>query len=288
MAQTKNFIKIPIIILFLVILAALFLYQAGSIKRIYNQEVLNSINQVKGNSDDLLTENDIQSLPETVKKYLRYTGVIGKPRVQNVRLSFSGELKPNKEADWLKVDTEQYDFFGELTRIVYIQSNTLGLPLTGRDLYSTGKGHMLIKVAGLIPVADAKAPEMDKAALVTLFNDMCLLAPAALIDQRISWETIDAQTVRGTITDQGLKVSGTLLFNDKGELISFFTNDRYYSPTGETYQQVGWSTPVSSYRSFNGITLAERGDAVWHFPEGDFTYARFTLKEAGYNLTVLR
>jgi hypothetical protein len=37
----------------------------------------------------------------------------------------------------------------------------------------------------------------------SLFNDMCLFAPATLIDPAMEWEPVDAQKVRATCIDVG-------------------------------------------------------------------------------------
>ena len=137
---------------------------------------------------------------------------------------------------------------------------------------------MLIKVASLITVANAKGAEM-----VTLFNDMCLFAPATLIDKRIQWQTIDSLTVKGSLENNGLKVTAFLYFNEKGELINFVTDDRYYSPTGKTYKRAKWSTPVKNYKEISGIKAPTEGETIWHFTEGDFCYAKFKLKKIEYN-----
>jgi hypothetical protein len=44
-----------------------------------------------------------------------------------------------------------------------------------------------------------------------------------------------------------------------------------------------WSTPVSAYSTFNGVTIASEAEAVWHYPEGKFTYGKFRLKQLQYN-----
>jgi hypothetical protein len=49
---------------------------------------------------------------------------------------------------------------------------------------------MRVKVASILMMVDAKGPEMDQAETVTLFNDLCVFAPGALIDPRIRWQVI--------------------------------------------------------------------------------------------------
>jgi hypothetical protein len=57
-----------------------------------------------------------------------------------------------------------------------------GLPVDGLHLYAEPEASMQIKIAHLLQVVDAKGPEMNQSETVTMFNDMCLLAPATLID----------------------------------------------------------------------------------------------------------
>jgi hypothetical protein len=125
---------------------------------------------------------------------------------------------------------------------------------------------------------------MNRGETVTMFNDMCLLAPASLIDNNIKWENIDSLTVKGTFTNQGNTISALLYFNEKGQLINFISDDRYLSSDGKTYKNYRWSTPVMEYKEINGRHLMHYGEAVWDTPEGQFCYGKFNLKETEYNL----
>ncbi|WP_207726826.1 DUF6544 family protein [Anaerosolibacter carboniphilus] len=158
-----------------------------------------------------------------------------------------------------------------------------GVPVIGFHAYAEGKAVMLIKLAGLFTVADGRGEEMNQGETVTIFNDMCIWMPASLIDKKIQWEEIDPLTVRATFHNKGNRISAVLYFNEKGELINFVSDDRYYSPTGKNYRQVRWSTPVKNYKEMNGIKIASYGEAIWHFPEGEYCYAKFNVKEIEYN-----
>lgn len=131
---------------------------------------------------------------------------------------------------------------------------------------------MKIKVASLLQVVDAKGEKMNQSENVTLFNDMCLLAPATLIDKNIQWETIDPLTVKARFTHNNITITALLYFNEKGELINFISDDRYLSEDGKTYTNYKWSTPVKDYKDFDGRKVMTYGEAIWHMLEGDFTY----------------
>jgi hypothetical protein len=280
--MAKNYF-LPVLLFFIFFMSAFFIYQSQAMKRIYKAEVLKGLTRTEAIENIILTEKDIQHLPEPLQKYIHYVGVIGKEKVQNVKISFKGEMKLDPKQDWVKIKTEQYNFLDQPTRLFYIRASKLGIPFMGLDSFIAGKGNMLIKVVGLFTVADARGPEMDMGEMVTLFNDICLFSPAVLIDRRFQWETIDTFTVKGTFKYKTHKVSALLYFNKKGQLINFVTDDRFYSPMGKTYQRVRWSTPVRDYQEFNGIKVPTYGEGVWHFKTGDYCYAKFRLKEIKYN-----
>lgn len=273
------------IIVFLLILAISFLInKAQELKRIYKAEASRIAANTGGLGSSILTEEDIRHLPEPVQKYIKYVGAIGKEKIRNFRVVFEGEFKTDPKKDWTRMTAEQYSELNDTKRLYYMQMRMSGLPVMGLHKYADAKAVMLVKLAGLVTVVDGKGEEMNKGETVTVFNDMCMLAPASLIDERIQWETVDPLTVKATFDNKGNKVSATLFFNDKGELIKFVSDDRYYSPTGKTYENVRWSTPTYEYKDYNGIRISSGGEAVWSFPEGDYSYGRIYIKEIEYNV----
>jgi hypothetical protein len=109
---------------------------------------------------------------------------------------------------------------------------------------------------------------------------MCLLAPATLIDKRIQWQPIDNSSVKATFTVNNISISAILYFNEKGELINFLSNDRYAIADRKQYP---FLTPVKEYRNINGYNLPGHEEAIWRYPEGDFCYGKFFLKQVEYN-----
>jgi len=236
----------------------------------------------------ILTPEEIQSLPEPVRKYLEFAGAVGKPKIQNVRVVFNGSMKRNRKSNWMAITSRQYNFFDEPSRLFYIRAKMFGIPFDGLHLYAGNTATMQIKVASVFQVVDAKGEKMSHGETVTVFNDMCCMAPATLIDKNIQWETIDAFTVKAAYTNDQIAVSAILKFNENGELQDFISNDRYYCEDGKTYLPYTWSTPVRNYIERNGRMVPSYGEAIWHMPDGDFCYARFDLEEIEYNCTDFR
>ena len=158
---------------------------------------------------DLLTEADIQYLPQPVQKYLRYSGAINQPKIKNARIVFDGEMR-DKGKDWFKFQSVQYNFIDEPARLFFMKAKMFGITLPGYHNYQNATAGMQVKLFGMFPIVQAKGNEMNKAETVTVFNDMCLMFPASLIDKRIKWEPIDSTSANATFTNKNNKFINNL------------------------------------------------------------------------------
>ena len=257
-------------------------------KTLFKKEVNDGLNRISSTKPILIQESDLRDLPPIVRKYLNNTGVIGKEKLLNVRLIFEGKIRSKPDDSWMTFKSEQYNFFDKPTRIFYIKAYKNGIPATGIHLYKDEKAIMVIKLLGIFRLVDAKGVEMNQGETVTVFNDMCFMAPATLIDKNIQWEIIDSLTVKARYTNGNIAISAKLFFNDKGDLINFISNDRFETTDGKVFKNYPWSTPVKEYKDFNGIRIASSALTVYHRPDNDFCYGEFVLKELEYNCKKLK
>jgi len=277
----------PWIILLVLIIAIIVLYQRSQhLRWSFRQEVASALAMLSPETDpdELLTEADLLHLPEQVQAYLRTVGVVGKPKVRSFRMVCSGEFKTAPDKGFVPFRAEQYTVVDTSRRFYFMSLSMSGLPVIGLHVYKDAAATMQIRLAGLVTVADARGELMNKAETVTVLNDMCLIAPATLIDPRITWEPVDEDRVRAIFTHQGITISAELVFNDQHELVNFISNDRYLTVSGQDYQSAPWSTPVSDYQDYGGIRLASTGEAHWQLPEGDYCYGRIRLESIEYNI----
>ncbi|WP_222983064.1 DUF6544 family protein [Flagellimonas meishanensis] len=229
---------------------------------------------------ELITEKDLEHLPTPVQNYLSYVGIVGKPKVFNFRITFEGQMR-DKGKDWFSFTSEQYNFVEDPTRLFFMKAKVSGLPTAGYHRYATDGASMLIKLLSLFSVAKMDGPEMFPTETVTFFNDMCLFAPAALVDERIQWEELDAFSARAVFTNNGCRISAVLYFNEKGRLVNFVSEDRIAVSEMKTFP---FSTPVGNYKEINGHILPTYGEAIWHYPDGEFVYGKFNLMTITYNV----
>ncbi len=245
------------------------------------------INDVKANllrtntiQPDLLTEGDMQQLPLPVQKYLRYCGVVNKPKVKNFRIVFDGEMRDKGKA-YFPFRSVQYNFFDEPTRLFFMKAKMFGIMVPAYHSYENAHATMQVKLLGLFNVVNVKGVEMNMAETVTVFNDMCLMAPATMIDKRIEWAAIDSLSAKATFTNGINKISAILYFNEQGQLINFTSDDRYAKSDMKRYR---FSTPVKEYTQIDGKPIWKYGETIWHYPDGAFVYGKFTLKRIEYNV----
>lgn len=279
--QDAKFGSLPNLLVLVVVLLSLgsLLFERG-----YKQDVQNSLNRSHSLPTEIITEADIQPLPQVVRRYLNYVGVIGKPRVTSMRAVLAGEMR-EKGKDYFPFTAEQYNFYDEPTRLFFMKAQMFGMTVPGYHRYINGKAMMDVRLFGLFSAVKHAGDVMDVAETVTLFNDMCLLAPATLIDERIAWQNIDDVTVKATFTNHGLSINAILYFNTEGQLINFVSEDRWAVADMKQYP---FSTPVSNYRNLNGYNLPTYGEAIWHYPDGDFTYGKIEIKDIEYNIRALK
>ena len=126
----------------------------------------------------VVTEEMLADLPESVRRYLGYTGVVGRPVPGTIQLRQEGQMRPGPGQPWLPVDAEEH-FSVQPPGLVWAGTVCVGALTVGRarDMYAEGKGRMLVKVASLWPVADASGEQIDQAAMMRYLSEMIWFPP---------------------------------------------------------------------------------------------------------------
>jgi hypothetical protein len=184
----------------------------------------------------------------------------------------------------MEFTAEQVNFPGEPARFFFMKATRSGLPVDVFHAFRGDSATMRVRLLSLVPLVNAEGPELTRAETVTLFNDLCVLAPAALIDPTIRWDPIDQHSVRAYYTVGPTTISAVLLFNEAGELVDFVSDDRLVvSSDGTRFTPQRWSTPLGDYRTFGPARVASRGEGRWHSPDGEFVYIEMELLDLQMN-----
>lgn len=226
----------------------------------------------------ILREADLAPLPEPVRCWVRASGALGRPRPTHFEATWRGRIRGSAEDDWMEFTAQQHNFLDEPARVFLMHASRGGLPVDVLHIFRGDRATMRVRLLSLVPLVDAHGPDITRAETVTLLNDVSVLAPGALVDSAIAWESIDARSARAHYTVGSNTVSAVLVFDDACELVDFISDDRLVaSADGESFTRQRWSTPLWHYRNFGSHRAATRAEARWHPPAGAFTYLEIEL-----------
>ncbi len=266
-----------------ILLAAIFLaFSAWRFKKAYRIDVTTSFKNEQTDTG-ALSGADLEFLPEVVRKYLKYTGHTQK--ITHFFSTFEGSIRSGADAPWMAFKATQHSWIRNPARYFFMNATMKGIPVAGYHRFRDQHASMDIRALSLFPVSSLAGNEMNTAETVTHLNDMCLLAPASLIDKRIEWLRADDHEAELAFNNNGIRVKAILQFNNKGELVNFISDDRYMVGKDQQLVRVRWSTPVHGYKEEGGIRYPSSGEAIWGTGDKAYAYAKMNILTIRINPT---
>ena len=157
-----------------------------------------------------------------------------------------------------------------------MNTSIFGLPFEAFDSFQDGEGFMRGVIGKVFTLFNQKGLEMDRGQLLTYLGELFLI-PSAILNEYITWETIDANNVRATITYGQLQGSGIFTFGSDGFFQYFRTDERARIGTDGSIDFPEWSAVIQGWtRSESGMYIPSHFMAVWHETDGDFVYFKPT------------
>lgn len=235
----------------------------------------------KSHATSLITPDDLAALPAPVQRYLRYTGVVGRPRIKTAHAQYEGQFRLKRDQRWMHIVAEQ-DYTVNPPGFVWnVRFKMAGVPfMFGQDTYAGGHSRMHGKLFGLFTVVDGYGDEVDQGTMVRYLQEI-LWFPTAYLENNIHWDAVDDHAADVTFTAYGQSVTGRMFFDDTGRLLSFAAQ-RYGEFDGK-YDIRTWTTPITEYGHYAGLTLPSVGTGVWLLPDGDLAYVTYRLKGLFYD-----
>ncbi|HIE16893.1 MAG TPA: hypothetical protein EYP71_01700 [Dehalococcoidia bacterium] len=229
----------------------------------------------------VVTEEDLVVLPEPMQRYLRYTGVIGKSRIDVVKVKQEGDIRQAPGQRWMSFEAEQYFAVGSPAFIWQARIKAFPLfSIRARDKYVDGKGNMHIKLPPFLTISDVRGREIDQGSLLRYLAEMVWF-PSAYLSSYIRWDAIDADSCKMIAEHQGMTVSAILNFSKEGEIINLIAM-RYREISGHYYLEE-WSPSMLKYRELNGVKVPTQIEVVWKLSSGDFPCIRIKVADIEYD-----
>jgi len=224
---------------------------------------------------EIITDEDIEGLPEPVQRYLRYTQIIGKEKIKTVRLKQGGYFRMKENQKWMSIKAEQY-FNVNSVEFIWIAKVRVAplVSIYAKDEFIEGEGNFVVKLLGLIKVADAKGYEVDHGEILRFLAE-CIWFPSAFLNDYIRWEAIDNSSAKATISRKGIDASAIFHFNEKGE-VTKITAKRYREVNGK-FALEDWEGQIVEYKTFNGVIIPNKVNIIWKLKTGDFCYDKVEI-----------
>jgi len=230
----------------------------------------------------VIEDHHIAHLPPLVQGYLRETGAVGSKYHNNVKFGYSGYFKLGKEGKWLPMDAITYITFGPLSRNWIGEIHAKTGKMTGLDYYYNGKGKMDIRMFPSVPFQFSDDLNLVKGELVTILAEI-VFNPGACINEYIFWEQVSEYSVRATIIDAGLEVSGEFFFNDQN-LVTHFVSTERHLVSDNTEENHPWIATISNYKEYHGIKIPRDFVLTWQLPDREFDYIKASIGEIQFSV----
>lgn len=230
------------------------------------------------------SERNITDLPPLIQQHLNNCGYARSEPVICCQMTWkNAELKFKPKGKWTPLECTQVNFVPQPARLVLMKARRgTWLNFCARDKYQDEKGSMLIRLFDKILISEDTGPKMDQAELVTILAET-MVVPLYALQHYISWQTIDAHTVKGTIRDGNTVASGLFQFDERGLMHSFKTKDRFYTINGEC-RSVPWTASAERYICRGDVMFPSVFKATWHLPGDDHNYFRGEITRLEYNV----
>jgi hypothetical protein len=279
-----NVLKISLFVLVIIIFLVFITAVVADI--MFNKKVNNEIKElfsgVRNSNKQIIQQSDIAELPNCLQKWLVNSGIIGKEKIETVRLKQKIVMKMKPDGKWTpQSDAVQY-FTIEKPAFIWKTKIYMMLLLyaAGRDMYFQGKGNMLIKLLSIIPIADSRGKEIDQGTMLRYLAEV-MWFPSAALSNYIKWEEVDSTTAKATMKYEEISASGIFKFNENGDIL-YYEAMRYGEFDGK-YSLEKWHIDMTGYKSFNGIRIPNKSDVTWKLKSGDWTWLKLEITEIEYN-----
>ncbi len=259
------------------ILIAIMIYLAmpgGKLWKEYLTDVKSSLTETntQRNMKSIFTEDYVVELPTLLRRHIINGGYIGKPFMDNMMIYFHNtKFRMSAGKKTTKIKFMQVNFVNRPDRHAFLTGRIAGIPLQAKDSVLDGFGSMTGVIAKKFQLFHSTGVEMNQGQLITALADAVYM-PSLFLQKYVSWTVVDDYTVEGQISWKGVTAKGNFTFDNNGNIIRFYTNDRYMDENGKGSSLVPWYVTYSDYKEQNGYFQPGSVSVNWILPDGDYTY----------------
>lgn len=222
-------------------------------------------------------------LPAPVRKWLEWSGAVGKEEIRSMYLEQSGKIKLKPEQKhWTPAEAVQYTTYEppEFTWKVNMKMAP-GNHITGKDVFRNGRARMRIKFDGVVPLSKTEDSfKTNQSSLQRYLMELSYCPPSAL-SSYVVWQEVDGTTATAGMELNGVSGTADFHFDAQGELKS--VTALRYKDSGEGAALLLCTAKILSHKEVGGIKVPSKVEISWELPEGPFTWYAFEVGSVEFN-----
>lgn len=226
------------------------------------------------------------SVPPPVERYFARVLPQGQRPVQRVDLKQSGQFRMSEEADSWRTFTATQRF--QVDRPGFVWDSRIAaapmMPVLVRDSYIDGVGGMRASMLGLYTVVNAlPSRQLNEGALQRYLAEALWFPTALLPSDHLTWEPVDDQSARVTLTDGATTASLIFDFDASGDVRRVWAPSRPREAKG-AYIATPWEVTCSEWREHGGMRIPTYCEVAWRMESGLYMYWKGTVNEITFTL----
>jgi len=281
--MSKTIIRIIFLTVFLII-AVFFI--SGPI--FTNSEIKDKIWQLRsegaGNEIKIdFKSKEFMALPPIVQKYLRNSIVAEKENNNIATIKLFGETRTEVRAEW---STTNVDFYYSLSTPAFIwvatseEMNYLWNKTINTFIKSSANSK--VKLLSSITTDEVEGVKLSQTYFLYYILNSVLCPVVLLPSQNIQWTSLGKLKAEVMFWDKS--ESGTVIFyfNNSGNVEKVETSDMFIPNLIEAKKEK-FSLYLANYKEIGGYRVPTYLEYQWNLSDGDFSFARFNVKDITYN-----
>lgn len=222
----------------------------------------------------------VDRLPDTARRYLAHAIAPGIRLASAVRLRMHGDIRLGR---WFPFTAEQL-IRPDRGLIWQATVRMHGLPVVGFDRLIDGAAQMRWRLLGLVPLMQARGPDITRSAAGRLAAETVWL-PSCLCGDAVRWEDRGTAATTAQLCVAGEATAIELGIGDEGGLRSI-RMQRWGNPGGGAFRSLEFGAHVEDEATFAGYTIPSRLRVGWHIRERGFAsdgeFFRVTIDAAEF------
>lgn len=240
----------------------------------------------KASTEEKLVDfKELEQLPKPVQNYFSLVLKNKLPIINKGYISQEGSFRMDEESNKYS-KTQARQFFSTTPKAFTWHAKInidASVYVNVFDSYTDTKGAIKAKFLSLYTVIDEHdKKELSEAALQRYLAEAIWYPTALLPSQGVIWSEVDANKAIARLKDGENTVSLEFTFNNRGEIISIYSPNRYREVDGK-YIATPWLCELSNYTDKDGYLIPQDAEVSWILDSKKFTYYKLNVKDVKYN-----